>query len=198
MGKVRMDLVPPEITLMIGRVLTHGAEKYGENNWQHVQKERYIAAAYRHLLSYQTGEYLDDDSGLPHLAHAITSLAFVLWQEMRSDERIEESPESKTASAESLKFAGSLGRGFQDKTAPQLASFWGPLLGSVDESPATPQCNPVEGGPESDDRTTPGIRDQHAKLLAEKCALELQMQEVRNRLLDLDRAQQSRTEPERV
>lgn len=52
------------------------------DNWRKGGKAvipRYIGAALRHILAYQTGERLDPESdGNPHLAHALTSLAFAL------------------------------------------------------------------------------------------------------------------------
>jgi hypothetical protein len=63
------------------RVLTHGANKYGVGNWQHVPeaRDRYFAAAMRHLIAWREGQLVDLDSGLPHLAHAAASLLFLLW-----------------------------------------------------------------------------------------------------------------------
>lgn len=64
---------------MVSDVLTFGAEKYTPNGWQSVQGglERYTDALYRHLLSYHAGEENDCESGLPHIAHAITNLMFI-------------------------------------------------------------------------------------------------------------------------
>ena len=33
-GKNRLDLIPPEVILALGQVMTYGAGKYGANNWQ--------------------------------------------------------------------------------------------------------------------------------------------------------------------
>ena len=88
-GKPRFDLIPPKAELAAAEVLAFGAKKYAPNNWRKVADadERYIAAARRHLNQYQQGEFYDDDSRLPHLAHAIVSLMFVLQLDM---EEIEE------------------------------------------------------------------------------------------------------------
>ena len=65
------------------KVLTYGATKYADNNWQLVEpSERYWAAAQRHLGASRT-EYLDEETGLPHLAHAICCLLFLLWKDTK-------------------------------------------------------------------------------------------------------------------
>lgn len=80
-GKPATHLLPPNALLCVAEVLGHGATKYGEYNWATVPdaRKRYIAAALRHIFTDMTREQpLDPESGLPHIAHAITSLLFVL------------------------------------------------------------------------------------------------------------------------
>lgn len=79
-GKLRFSLIPPQPLSDVNRVLEFGAKKYGANNWQKVDnaQERYFNAAMRHLLAWQSGELLDDESGLPHLAHAQCCLMFMM------------------------------------------------------------------------------------------------------------------------
>jgi hypothetical protein len=78
--KPRFDLIPPRAERLLAKVLTFGAKKYAPGNWQHVEdaETRYIAAALRHINAYRVGEHSDPETGLPHLAHAMCSLAFVL------------------------------------------------------------------------------------------------------------------------
>lgn len=82
-GKLRYDLLPCEALSDIVSVLTMGANKYGPNNWDKVDdyKDRYFAAAQRHLWAWKSGELIDDESGKSHLAHAICSLMFILNKE---------------------------------------------------------------------------------------------------------------------
>lgn len=80
-GKPRLDLLPFMAVTEVGKVMTFGAQKYGDNNWREAkpdQYHRYEAAAYRHLFAYSQGELIDPESGLPHLAHAATNLLFLL------------------------------------------------------------------------------------------------------------------------
>jgi len=70
----------------VAKVMEYGAEKYSRCNWQQVDdKERYISACMRHLAAYQNGETIDTQSGLPHLAHAITSLLFIQELELKEE-----------------------------------------------------------------------------------------------------------------
>jgi len=82
-GKLRYSLVPPVAIKGIAEVLTFGASKYGPDNWKLVDdaEERYLDALYRHLEAYRAGESHDPESGLTHLAHAATNVAFLQYFE---------------------------------------------------------------------------------------------------------------------
>lgn len=78
-GKLRYNLVPPAAMKELAKVLTYGAKKYKANNWQEVDDtERYIDALYRHLEAWRAGEKVDEESGLSHLSHALTNVAFLI------------------------------------------------------------------------------------------------------------------------
>lgn len=82
--KLPYDLVPVEAEEELVRVLAHGAAKYAPNNWRKVDRwrERYYAAARRHMNEWRGGEQRDPESGLHHLAHAMCSIMFILTLEM--------------------------------------------------------------------------------------------------------------------
>ena len=82
--KIRMDLLPFEALEAVAEVLTFGAKKYSDNNWQLVEDadKRYLAAMLRHLIACKKGEMIDSESGLSHLAHAATNMLFLLWFEI--------------------------------------------------------------------------------------------------------------------
>lgn len=86
--KLRFSLIPPQPLSDVNKVLEFGAKKYGANNWQKVDnaQERYFNAAMRHLLAWQSGELLDDESGLPHLAHAQCCLMFMMHFDVEAKE----------------------------------------------------------------------------------------------------------------
>ena len=77
-NKLRMELIPTSAYIGLGRVLTHGAEKYSPNSWQNVEYERYIGALIRHLVAFiddPTGR--DTDSGLLHIEHLLANAVFL-------------------------------------------------------------------------------------------------------------------------
>lgn len=77
--KVRLDLLPVEPIIDIGKVLTYGARKYSERNWEKgLAWSRCYAAALRHLLAWQNSETNDPETGLNHLAHAACEILFLL------------------------------------------------------------------------------------------------------------------------
>ncbi|MHC4648173.1 MAG: dATP/dGTP diphosphohydrolase domain-containing protein [Planctomycetota bacterium] len=82
-NKLRWDLVPFEAIEKIVEIITHGQEKYGENNWKELENpmDRYFAALMRHLVAWKKGERIDKDSGLSHLAHAGCNIFFLMWFE---------------------------------------------------------------------------------------------------------------------
>jgi hypothetical protein len=78
-GKTRWDVLPWRQIDQIAQVMTYGANKYGDTNWNQIENgvERYFAAAMRHITAWRLGEYVDEESNLPHLAHAMCSLMLV-------------------------------------------------------------------------------------------------------------------------
>lgn len=80
-GKLPYDLLPFSVIDSLVAVQRFGAAKYGPNNWQRIKKgkSRYIAAALRHISAVQQGQRYDEESGLPHLAHALCSLMYAEW-----------------------------------------------------------------------------------------------------------------------
>ena len=77
-AKLRYELIPPSTTFALSRVLTYGARKYKPNNWKKGDIERYTGAAMRHFEAWRNGEKLDAESGLPHLEHLLTNVAFLV------------------------------------------------------------------------------------------------------------------------
>lgn len=84
-GKRRYDLLPMDSVDALVDIITFGCDKYGPNNWQNLENGslRYYAAAMRHLSAWRQGEELDQESGLPHLAHAMCCLTFMLHLEKK-------------------------------------------------------------------------------------------------------------------
>jgi hypothetical protein len=88
--KPRYTLIPPGPLLELAKVMTYGAEKYEDDGWVNVVcreggVDRYLDACYRHIEAYRSGE-VNDESGLPHLAHAMASVMIALWGEQYGPE----------------------------------------------------------------------------------------------------------------
>ena len=86
-SKIRYSLLPVGTVNQVVQVLEFGSKKYADNNWQKVPnaRTRYYDAAMRHIDAWWNGELIDSDKGdqkgshLPHLAHAICCLMFLMW-----------------------------------------------------------------------------------------------------------------------
>ncbi len=93
-GKDNWALVPWRALAAVVRVLTFGGNKYGNDNWQRVSnpRERYFAAAMRHLYAWRMGDQFDQDSEEPHLAHAACCLLFLLSFDHSHDPKLENEP----------------------------------------------------------------------------------------------------------
>lgn len=80
-NKPRYSLLPTGTVNQVVQVLEYGAVKYEIDNWQRVPsaRTRYYDAAMRHIDDWWNGSEIDEESSLPHLAHAICCLLFLLW-----------------------------------------------------------------------------------------------------------------------
>lgn len=79
-NKVPLHLWPQTATILGAMGLLDGALKYGRSNWRAVgiRASIYYDAIARHMSAWFEGEDIDPDSGLPHLAHALASLAIIV------------------------------------------------------------------------------------------------------------------------
>ena len=82
--KLRLDLIPPECIEAIGSVLSYGAKKYSDRNWEKgIQMSIQYGSALRHLMSWAKGIDIDKESGLHHIDQALTNLAMIATQTRR-------------------------------------------------------------------------------------------------------------------
>jgi hypothetical protein len=84
-GKPRWSLLPWNAVKVIVDVLTFGAAKYDDDNWQKVDPKKYKDALLRHITAYLGGEKVDPESGIHHLGHAGCNILFLLWFELGGD-----------------------------------------------------------------------------------------------------------------
>jgi hypothetical protein len=78
-GKPRVDLLPMKALEQMAAVLGYGADKYRPHNWRlGLLWSETLGSAMRHLMRFQDGEDLDPETGMPHLAHAMCQVGFLL------------------------------------------------------------------------------------------------------------------------
>lgn len=75
-----LSLVPKQIIYEIEKVRAFGSKKYKDrNNWKKVELKRYHEALLRHTLAiWDDINAKDKESGLLHLSHMATNIAFIL------------------------------------------------------------------------------------------------------------------------
>lgn len=94
-GKVRLELLPPELLYATATILTFGANKYDDRNWElGMSWSRVYGALMRHLWSWWGGKAptsksflfgeLDEETTHSHLWHAACCIAFLITYEERS------------------------------------------------------------------------------------------------------------------
>lgn len=84
-GKLKLNLVPPRSMEAIARVREFGVNKY-KDPWGWMKActtDEFIEAVKRHLNKRDRGEELDNESGLPHIYHALCSMAMAVELEMK-------------------------------------------------------------------------------------------------------------------
>lgn len=80
-GKNILHTIDPKLLMAWGDVLAFGAKKYHQRNFMvapGMEWSRVYDSLLRHLLAFWGGEWLDQESGLPHIAHVMCNLQF-LW-----------------------------------------------------------------------------------------------------------------------
>jgi hypothetical protein len=76
--KLRMDLLSTQAIEGIAEILTFGAKKYGDRNWEKgLNYSRIFAALLRHLFAWWQGEDIDPESGLHHIDHVACNAHFL-------------------------------------------------------------------------------------------------------------------------
>lgn len=79
-GKVDLTQLSPLAQIMESLVFMYGQCKYDKNNWKKMKPteqeayDEYLACAKRHLMKYEMGEFFDNESKMPHLAHMVWNL----------------------------------------------------------------------------------------------------------------------------
>lgn len=93
-AKARFDLIPPELLFAVADILSFGAAKYGDRNWEKgMDWGRCFAAMMRHMWAWWGAKGptpknfllgdLDDETEKSHLWHAACCLSFLIAFEER-------------------------------------------------------------------------------------------------------------------
>ena len=77
-GKTRYDLIPSYAQEQYAEVMTFGANKYSDRNWEKgMAWSKVIASLKRHIQAIEMGEDYDQESGLLHSAHVMCNAGFL-------------------------------------------------------------------------------------------------------------------------
>jgi len=180
-GKLRLDLIPPEAKVAIAKVLEIGASKYEDRNWERgLDWMETKACLERHLLKWEMGEDTDDESGMPHLWHALCNVVFLVTMEQRGigdDTRPLQAPEKPAEgpldSPEELVDYGFPRDVFDPKTGEYIGSWVDTRV--FEEAPEKPAEGPLDSpegvGPgEHVEGTQQGSQDVHIEYLRSRFA----------------------------
>lgn len=79
-GKPDFSMVSLDLMEEVAKVRMFGAKKYERDNWKKGFKvTRSCAAALRHIFAFLSGETVDPESGLSHLAHGVCCLEHAMY-----------------------------------------------------------------------------------------------------------------------
>ena len=78
-GKLPFSLLSVQALRDVAAVCQMGVVKYARDNWRKgLPWTEVLDSAFRHQFAWLDGEDLDEESGLPHLAHAMWNLMTLL------------------------------------------------------------------------------------------------------------------------
>jgi len=77
-GKIPLEFLELSGIEDMCKAFQFGAKKYSKGNYkQGMEATRLTAAAMRHILQWQMGVDMDDESGISHLGHAMACLSMI-------------------------------------------------------------------------------------------------------------------------
>lgn len=89
-GKTRYELLPWDSLKQVADVFGYGADKYFDNSWRTQDAATYnrtFGSVMRHLTEWQMGQDVDPESGLNHLAHAVSQLLILMYVEKHNPDK---------------------------------------------------------------------------------------------------------------
>ena len=99
-GKSRVDLLPADALMEVGKVNAYGAAKYAPRNWERgMPWSKVVGPLLRHLFKWMMGENVDSESGQRHIAMVAWNALALLTYELRGigtdDRQLVEVPKEK-------------------------------------------------------------------------------------------------------
>lgn len=83
-GKERVDLLPPDALLELGKVYGAGSVKYAARNWEKgMAYHKVLGPLMRHLFKWMRGEKIDPEDGQLHIAKVAWNAIALLTYELR-------------------------------------------------------------------------------------------------------------------
>lgn len=83
-GKPRVDLIPPEAMMELGKLYAAGAKKYADRNWERgMPWSKCLGPLMRHLFKWMAGERRDPETGLSHMTHVAWNAVALVTYEIR-------------------------------------------------------------------------------------------------------------------
>ena len=78
-GKIRYDLISTHALRELAKVMSYGAQKYDDRNWEKglLWIKSCCASLERHLMAFKSGEDFDEESGELHIAHVMANASFI-------------------------------------------------------------------------------------------------------------------------
>lgn len=85
-GKAEWNLLYYPFLESVIRVMKLGKGRYGFENWKKpFDKTRLRNALMRHAVADMKGEYIDKDSGEPHISHIVCNAMFIYFHELKDE-----------------------------------------------------------------------------------------------------------------
>lgn len=79
-GKINISNIPFDVMFEEAKAMTFGEIKYPKDNWKKgLSVSSIIDSVMRHIGWYLSGEEIDPESGIHHLALARCNMMFLLW-----------------------------------------------------------------------------------------------------------------------